>query len=132
MAQDFRTPLKKDRGSSAQGHTQELALPSVILSAARGFSFEVIRAKVLLTNGLRKADRPAYCKQRMTILEHSLSPHADTLPSEALSNAPMHPECRHTTTADIDSTNLVHESDAVDVQPRPRSAKTSQTGSPSS
>jgi transposase len=45
------------------GYTESLnGLMKLLSREGRGFSFEVIRAKVLLTNGLRKAPRPGYDK----------------------------------------------------------------------
>lgn len=45
------------------GYTECLnGLMKLLAREGRGFSFEVIRAKVLLTNGLRKQDRPGYDK----------------------------------------------------------------------
>jgi transposase len=47
------------------GYTESLnGLMKLLAREGRGFSFEVIRAKVLLTNGLRKAPRPGYSKMR--------------------------------------------------------------------
>jgi transposase len=46
------------------GYTESLnGLMKLLAREGRGFSFEVIRAKVLLTNGLRKAARPGYDKE---------------------------------------------------------------------
>jgi hypothetical protein len=43
------------------GYTESLnGLMKLLAREGRGFSFEVIRAKVLLTNGLRKETRPSY------------------------------------------------------------------------
>ena len=45
------------------GYTESLnGLMKLLAREGRGFSFEVIRAKVLLTNGLRKTPRPGYDK----------------------------------------------------------------------
>jgi hypothetical protein len=45
------------------GYTESLnGLMKLLAREGRGFSFEVIRAKVLLTNGLRKVERPGYDK----------------------------------------------------------------------
>jgi transposase len=46
------------------GYTESLnGLMKLLAREGRGFSFEVIRAKVLLTNGLRKVARPGYDKE---------------------------------------------------------------------
>jgi transposase len=46
------------------GYTESLnGLMKLLAREGRGFSFEVIRAKVLLTNGLRKIERPGYDKE---------------------------------------------------------------------
>jgi len=46
------------------GCTESLnGLMKLLAREGRGFSFEVIRAKVLLTNGLRKETRPGYDKK---------------------------------------------------------------------
>jgi transposase len=48
------------------GYTESLnGLMKLTQRMGRGYSFEAIRAKVLLTNGLRKTSRPGYRKTRL-------------------------------------------------------------------
>ena len=57
------------------GYTESLnGLMKLTQRMGRGYSFEAIRAKVLLTNGLRKASRPAYGKDWSTHADPTSTP----------------------------------------------------------
>lgn len=63
------------------GYTESLnGLMKLTQRMGRGYSFEAIRAKVLLTNGLRKTSRPSYGK---TWMHTDVSPH-DSTTSDAI------------------------------------------------
>jgi hypothetical protein len=90
------------------GYTESLnGLMKLLAREGRGFSFEVIRAKALLTNGLRKQSRLAYDKQRMTTMEHFEPPHADALSPEGLPAASTHAEYCHRNAANTPDTHHV-------------------------
>ena len=69
------------------GYTESLnGLMKLLAREGRGFSFEVIRAKVLLTNGLRKEMRPGYDKawdgtsEEALTVDQSLDQHFSMVP----------------------------------------------------
>jgi len=69
------------------GYTESLNwLMKLLAREGRGFSFEVIRAKVLLTNGLRKEMRPGYDKawdgtsEEALTVDQSLDQHFSMVP----------------------------------------------------
>ena len=66
------------------GYTESLnGLMKLTQRMGRGYSFEAIRAKVLLTNGLRKTSRPGFRQQRH---QADLPPHDTSSPTSDIAD----------------------------------------------